>query len=423
MVQFAGIGLAAMVIVAVATSTASRRIGQREAIADARATTLVRAQGLVEPVITDRLAAGDPDAAAAVGRVVESKVIDGSLVRVKIWTGDGVIVYSDERRLLGSTYALGADELAALRSGLIEAEVSNLARPENRFERSFGKLLEVYLPVRAPDGTRLLFEAYYRYDAVAASGRRIWNSFAPVSLGALVALGLLQTPLAWSLAHRLRQRQREREALLQRALDASDVERRRIANDLHDGVVQELAGVAYTLAGAAREAGLTPAAAGALDAASAAVRSSITSLRASLVDIHPPNLAEHGLRAALDDLAGDASTSTLEVTVDAPALPASLPRSTEDLLYRVVREALRNVTRHAAASSAVVRGEASNSRASVSVTDDGGGFDPGILDAKAAAGHLGLRGLEGVVHDAGGTIKVDSEPGRGTTVLVEVPIR
>src|SRR5262249_48763063 len=151
---------------------------------------------------------------------------------------DGEIVYSNEPRLIGTRYPLGAGELAALNQGLIKAEASDLAAPENKYERQYKKLLEVYLPIRVPDGSRLLFEAYYRYDGVSASGHRIWSSFAPVALGSLVALELLQIPLAWSLARRLRQRQMERELLLHRAIETSDVERRRIASDLHDGVVQ-----------------------------------------------------------------------------------------------------------------------------------------------------------------------------------------
>ena len=73
-------------------------------------------------------------------------------------------------RSIGTSLPLGADELAPLHNGLIKAEVSDLAKPENRYERQFGKLLEVYLPIRIPDGSRLLFEAYFRYDAVSASG-------------------------------------------------------------------------------------------------------------------------------------------------------------------------------------------------------------------------------------------------------------
>jgi signal transduction histidine kinase len=422
-IQFAAIGLAAVVIVGWATATASRRIGQREAIGDARTATLVKAQGLVEPIVSNGLAKSDPAAVAAVGAVVEQKVLDASLVRVKIWTADGTIVYSDARQLLGSRYGLGSDDLSALHSGLIQANVSDLTKPENRYERSFGKLLEVYLPIRAPDGTRLLFEAYYRYDAVSASGGRIWRSFAPVSLGALVALELLQIPLAWSLARRLRQRQRERESLLQRAIEASEIERRRIATDLHDGVVQDLVGVAYSLAGGAREAALGPQAATALDGASRAVRSSITALRSTLIDIYPPQLGELGLAAALEDLAGDASFDGVEVRVAASEVSSSVPEPVAAMLYRAAREALRNVVLHAHASTATISAGSSRTMAWVSVTDNGVGFDPDVLHGKAADGHLGLTGLRGVVRDAGGVFRLESSPGDGTTVFVEMPVR
>ena len=72
-------------------------------------------------------------------------------------------------------------------------------------------------------------------------------------LGALILLALIQLPLAWQLARRVRRTQDEREKLLRHAIEASDVERRRIARDLHDGVVQDLAAVSYSLSAAARE--------------------------------------------------------------------------------------------------------------------------------------------------------------------------
>ena len=208
-------------------------------------------------------------------------------MRVKIWNAAGTIVYSNQHDLEGQTFVLPDDEINALRHGLIEADVSDLSKPENQDERQFGKLLEVYLPIESPGGTPLLFEAYYRYQAVSASGTRIWRSIAPVSLGALALLEVLQIPVTWSLARRLRQRQQERESLLHRSLAASEVERRRIATDLHDGVVQDLAGVALTLAGAARDRGMPEVPAAVLEHAATSIRSSITALRTTLVDIYP----------------------------------------------------------------------------------------------------------------------------------------
>src|SRR3954451_21089291 len=339
--QFFLVGLIAVVIVGIATAAPARRVGQREAIVDARTTTLIRGQNIVEPEVTDGLLTGRPAAVRRVNAAVHRGVLDRNLVRVKIWSRDGQIVYSDEPRLNGTTYKLGEDEIDALDDGVIEAEVSDLRSPENRFDRQFDKLLEVYLPIRTPSGERLLFEAYYRYDAVSASGARIWRNFAPVSIGALVALELVQIPLAWSLARRLRARQLERERLLRQAIDASDRERQRIASDLHDGVVQDLAGDAYQLAGSARREDLPTGAVTPLDDSATQVRESIKSLRSLLVDIYPPKLAEAGLPAALADLMAAASTRGVETTCDVDGIEQEMPAAVTALVYRAAQEAIR----------------------------------------------------------------------------------
>jgi two-component system NarL family sensor kinase len=420
--QFALAGVIALALVGLGTAIAARRVGEREAVTEARATTVARAQGLVTPVLTDGILTGDPDAVARVAAVVEQGVLDRSLVRVKLWTAAGRIVYSDEPRLIGASYQLGADDLASLRSGVIEAEVSDLSPPENRYERSFGRLLEVYLPVYTPSGEPLLFEAYYRYDAVRSSGSRLFRAFAPIAFGALVLLELVQLPLAWSLARRLRQRIREREALLQRTLDASDVERRQIASDLHDGVVQDLAGLAYALSGASRQvASDDPQRAQLLETSAEQVRDNVRALRSLLVEIYPPNLQEEGLEAAVTDLLAAARARGLTTELDASALRVTVPSATAQLLYRATQEALRNVLRHAEAESVAVRLVALDGTGRVEVRDDGRGFEPDEV-AGRPAGHFGLRGLEGLVADAGGSMELTSAPGHGTTVVVEVPI-
>jgi two-component system NarL family sensor kinase len=131
-------------------------------------------------------------------------------VRVNIWDARGRVVYSDSTQLIGSMFPLGQDELRMVRGGGAKADASDLTRPENRSERGFDRLLEVYVGI------------------------------------------------PYSLARRLRSRQREREELLRRAIDASDLERRRIAADLHDGAVQRLAGVSLSLAAAGSTAACAP---------------------------------------------------------------------------------------------------------------------------------------------------------------------
>src|SRR4051794_2508484 len=249
--QFAVTGTLVVLLLGFAVVELLRHTGTTEAIRDAKRVTSLAGNGIVAPNVTTGLERGDPKAIAQMDRVVRSRLLSRDVVRVKLWDANGRIVYSDEHRLIGFRTQLGDDDLEALREGKTDAEVSDLSRPENRFERPHKKLLEVYLGVKTPAGRRLLFETYQRFSSISASGRRLWQRFLPALGGALVLLELAQIPLAYSLARRVQRGQREREALLRRAIDASEIERRRIAGDLHDGVVQNLAGVSYGLSAAA----------------------------------------------------------------------------------------------------------------------------------------------------------------------------
>ena len=420
--RFALAGVVALVIVGVATAIASRRVGEREAIANARTTTVTKAEGLVAPALSDGVLERSPTALAAVDDVVRDDVLDASLVRVKLWNADGTIVYSDESRLIGTRYALGSDEQAAISSGKIDAEVSDLTKPENRYERRQGKLLEVYLPIDTPSGKPLLFEAYYRYALVSSNGNQLWRSFAPIALGALIALEVVQIPLAYSLARRLRQRSDERELLLRQALEASDVERRHIASDLHDGVVQDLAGVAYALSAQTRRASAQAPDPEVIDSAASTVRTSIRALRSLVVDIYPPDFGEATLESALNDLVNRASEGGIDAQLDAEQLRDPVSDPAARLLYRAAQEGLRNVISHADARHVTVKVATVGPRGVLDVVDDGQGFDAGAVTAARDSGHLGLTALRGLVADAGGTLTFTSSPGAGTTLHAEVPL-
>jgi two-component system NarL family sensor kinase len=421
--QFALVGAILLVIVGLSTAVASRRIGQREAITEARSSAIIRAQNLVEPAVTDGLLTGSKASIARVDRIVRRDVIDSSLLRVKIWSRAGKIIYSDEPRLIGEPYGLADDELESLTKGSIEAEVSDLTKPENRYERSFGKLLEVYLPIRTPTGKPLLFEAYYDYALVDRNGTRLWRSFAPISLGSLLMLELVQIPIAWSLARRLRMRLRERELLLHRALEASDVERRQIASDLHDGAVQDLAGVAYALSAAARRDGSqgTSPDTKVIEESAESIRGSIRSLRSLIVDIFPPDFDEVSFDSALTDLLTRGTDRGLHVELDI-RLDDPLPDSAARLLYRSAQEGLRNTLDHAEASLVRLSVTQRDGAAILELADNGRGFDAAEATQSRARGHFGLIALRGLVTDAGGRLDVRSEPGAGTTLHVEVPL-
>jgi signal transduction histidine kinase len=305
-----------------------------------------------------------------------------------------------------------------VRDGGVHGVVSDLSRPENRYERGQGDLLEVYMGVKGPAGQPLMFEAYERQSSITASGRRLWLAFAPALIGGLLLLQLIQLPLAGSLARRLRQGHREREGLLVKAVEASDAERRRIASVLHDSVVQNLAATAFSLEAAAaraRREGRTDGT-GALERGAGATRDSIGELRTLLVDLYPASLHHAGLEPSLRELLEPLERAGVETSVEIdPGL--RLPVEQEVLLFRVAREALRNVGAHAQASHARVRVTRARDAARIAIEDDGRGFDP----AHAPEGHFGLRLVRDLVRELGGSVEVESAPGAGTVVRAEVP--
>jgi signal transduction histidine kinase len=416
--QFSITGTIVVLLLGFAAVELLRHTGTTEAIRDAKRVTTLAGVGIVAPNVSGGLERGDPKAIAQMDRVIRGRVLSGDVVRVKLWDASGRIVYSDEHRLIGFRTRLGADDLKALREGTTAAEVSDLSRPENRFERPNKKLLEVYLGVKTPQGGRLLFETYQRFSSISASGQRLWQRFLPALVGALVLLELAQIPLAYSLARRLQRGQREREALLRRAIDASAIERRRIAGDLHDGVVQNLAGVSYGLSAAAEQLPHGSDTRSAVEEGATEARRTVRELRSLLVDIYPPNLHRSGLQAALADLLDGIRSQSCEARLVAPA-GLELPQETEALFFRIAQEALRNVRRHSDATSVTVSLVETGGRAVLEVADDGTGFDPNDAERRSN-GHFGLRMMGDMVRDAGGSFDVVSAPGEGTRVRAEV---
>jgi two-component system, NarL family, sensor kinase len=413
--------IAALTLVSVFTAFASRRVGTERAIAEARNATFYIAKGIIETNASNGLIAGDQAAVDRLDNRVHAAVLSGSLVRIKLWTEDGTIIYSDQKELIGAKYVLDEDkaEMFANNDIVAKAEVSDLTAPENAYERPFTKLLEVYQLTQTIEHTPVIFETYFKYSGVTDVGRDLWKQFAPIAIGSLIALELIQVPIFITLARRLRAAQVQRERLLRHAIQASEAERRRIASDLHDGVVQELTGVSLSLAAASHSDSVD---APKMSEASSSIRSSIKSLRSLLVEIYPPNLHEEGLEFALGDLLGGVSNRGISVKLDVDLGKAELSADTVGLMYRSAQEALRNVVSHSGATRVRLVARVSGNVARIVVDDDGRGFTPEQIEHTTSDGHFGLRALSGLVAEAGGKLSVLSAPGAGTRVEVKLPV-
>jgi two-component system NarL family sensor kinase len=207
---------------------------------------------------------------------------------------------------------------------------------------------------------------------------------------------------------------------LHSAIDATDAERRRIASDLHDGVVQDLAGVTFSLAAAARRTDGPGAETGELKEASDRVRDAVRSLRSLLVEIYPPNLYEEGLDAALNDLMARLEPRGITASLEINAQAEHFGLQATELMYRAAQEALRNVVAHAEADHVVLSLTEYSGSAVLEVSDDGRGVDTSKLGDDDQ--HFGLRALAGLAATMGASLGVDSTPGEGTTLRLEVPI-
>jgi signal transduction histidine kinase len=192
---------------------------------------------------------------------------------------------------------------------------------------------------------------------------------------------------------------------------AADEARRRIERDLHDGAQQLLVGLALTLRLARAKLDEQPELTAALlDEALTDLATAMAELRELARGIHPAVLTEGGLEPALTGLAG---RIPVPVTIEGVP-PERLPAPVEATAYFVVAEALTNVARYAAASRAFVTLAHDGAVLALTVRDDGrGGADP-------AAGS-GLRGIADRVAALDGRISLDSPPGGGTTLEVELP--
>ena len=209
-------------------------------------------------------------------------------------------------------------------------------------------------------------------------------------------------------------------ALSRRLVEVQEDERRAIARELHDEAGQALASLRFGLRLLEREIDEGGSVTGRVAELMQRTDAVIDGLHRLAADLRPPSLDPLGLEAALREYVRSAGSKFgLEVRFKARGFASErLPVVVETALYRVVQEAMTNVARHAGATRVDVLAECRGDRVVVVVEDDGTGFDP---DRVRRGDHLGLLGMRERAEALGGTMVVESSPGGGTTIVVEVP--
>ena len=420
LVRFTVLSLLVLMLVIVATFFVSRSVSRDVALRHAKARGITFARVVGGPLVDRGVRTGDPVSLRDFTRVMKNRLRDKSMVHIKVWDRTGRVIWSDEPGLRGHSFHLEAPVRRLFATGGANASMSRGEKQENARDGSHGTLLEVYAATRSAEGKPIIVESYWATDSINDDARAVMLRIAPLPIGALLLFSIVVLPLAWSLARRVDRAQDESRRSLQHALSASDLERRRIARDLHDGVMQDVSGAGYALSAAS--SALPPEAEVPrllLDEVSGLVRHVGESLRALLADIYPANLARDGLAVAVEELARRAADQNLEVDVqiDQEAL-SEVPVEVSQLCYRVIREGLRNVLRHAHAAHAQVNATAQNGEIFIAVADDGRGFER----RESTEGHLGLRLLEDTLVDLGGSLAVEPGADGGTILSAAFPM-
>ena len=246
----------------------------------------------------------------------------------------------------------------------------------------------------------------------------------------LAVIGILLASLfgfvVWNrILNRLVER-RSRELLKEQVAHSSSVlridERTRLAVELHDSLSQNLAGVACQMAATRNSLESDPGSVRArLLAAEHMLKSCRTELRMCLFDLRSDMLEEpefpSAIRKALEQVEHNA-----DISIDFDIRRNAVRDSTAHALLCIVRELVANAIRHGHATHIAIAGHARPDGLAITVTDDGRGFDPARCDGPGE-GHFGLDGIRNRLHSLGGTLVLDSEPGRGTTATVEIPMQ
>jgi two-component system NarL family sensor kinase len=235
-------------------------------------------------------------------------------------------------------------------------------------------------------------------------------------IGRLIAGALHQARL-----HRqLVARERAHENFVEQVIEAQELERRRLAGDIHDGISQRLVTLSYRLDAARRSVGDDPAAvAEQLEKARELVGLTLQEARAAIGGLRPPVLDDLGLAGGLASLARSIPQVDLEVELADTRLPDHI----ELALYRIAQECLQNVVKHANASTARLTFAVDDGTARLEIVDDGVGFD--TLEHPLGGDEMGGYGLLSMAERAeivGGRLNIRSRPGAGTAVTATIPL-
>ncbi len=313
---------------------------------------------------------------------VRVNILGGETIRVKVWTRDGTIVYSDAEELVGESFVLPVHAALAFDAGN-ETHVSDLSDPAHAFDRGHGELIEFYVAMPGDlDGPTFVVEveqdASGLNHALGQITRNVWLS---IAIG-LVAIGLVMAVGIAARTREVNRRRRQAEELLKTSFTAQEAERRRVVSALHDDIGQPMYRLLYGIEGSREKLDETDPIAVELDHLADVVREMDSTLRNELRLLHFELAADAGLSTALKELTDLTRHETdlrVDLSLELDSEPGPVLRTE---IYRAAREAIMNVRKHANATQVSVGLTEDTHRLTLEVTDDGVGTsamgDPGL---------------------------------------------
>ncbi len=378
-----------------------------------RATALALAVPLTSADIT-----GDSGWMTRFARIVEPRLESGDILTVHIWRridqSTGQIYWSTDEARSGSVVPLGGAAVA-LDTG--EPVVDRLDDGRQSEGPPLPNLYEIYLPFTDRTGASYVLEIYqpvHDFEAIRSALLRDWL---PIPILGVLLVGAVTFPLSLRLARAVAVAERDRALFADQALKARAEEHRRMAERLHERTVQDLAAARLILEGvrdlpADIEVGV------ALDQANKLLAGDIQDLRTLLSTGEATEWQADDLASALTGWVNALPTPEL-VRLELPTHSLCLADPDVAVVFRVVKESVRNAVKHAQATRIDVRvARDQTGGLSAEVHDDGVGCDP---VAKTRSTGLGLQLMRHATAAAGGSLRVDSTPGAGTTVQLSLP--
>lgn len=345
---------------------------------------------------------------------IDRLLLGREVVRVKIWDDSGTVLFSDEDRLVGNTYEMSADLVAAF-NGDLTYEEPDLTRPENLYEQRFGELREYYVPVDGGEqGIEIVFEVYERADKLVDTVTDIRNAlWMALGVGALLLLAALAAAgVANVRAERRRQERSQR--LISQLIEIREDERKRIVGALHDDIGQPLYRILYGLQAIRGMVGKDSDVQQELSNLNDLVREVDATLRSELTALREEPGVEVDLESALAELIEVMENETnLEIDFVSD-VDTELPLAHRATLFRSAREALMNVDRHAHAAHVTVRLVEGKDSTMLEVIDDGAG--------SMGVPGLGLTTTKDRLEAIGGGVAIVDAMGGGTRFVAWVPV-